>query len=66
VRWQGLMLGVAILCRPENLFFPFFWRCCSCCFTVSGSPGGSCRATLVIASMVVLTPWLVRNYQVTG
>ena len=68
-RWMcagGLMLGVAILCRPENLFFPFFLAVLFLLFHRFRKPWWKLSATLVIASMVVLTPWMVRNYRVTG
>jgi 4-amino-4-deoxy-L-arabinose transferase-like glycosyltransferase len=68
-RWMtasGAMLGVAILCRPENMFFPFFlaslfllahrfrWRW----WKLSGA--------LVACTLLVLMPWMIRNYQITG
>ena len=68
-RWMGaagLSLGVAILCRPENLFFPFFLAGLFLLFHRFRKPWWKLGATLVIASMVVVTPWLVRNYRVTG
>lgn len=68
-RWMcagGLMLGIAILCRPENLFFPFFLAGLFLLFHRFRKPWWKLSAVLVVSAIVVLTPWLVRNYRVAG
>ena len=68
-RWMcagGLMLGVAILCRPENLFFPFFLAVMFLLSHRFKKPWWKLSAVLVVSSIVVVTPWLVRNYQAAG
>jgi len=62
----GIVLGVASLCRPEALLFPFFLsglflllhRFRKSCWKMSGA--------LIFCAVLVTTPWLVRNYQVRG
>lgn len=68
-RWMcagGLMLGVAILCRPENLFFLLFLAGLFLLSHRLRKPWWKLSAVLVVASMIVLTPWFIRNYRVAG
>jgi 4-amino-4-deoxy-L-arabinose transferase-like glycosyltransferase len=68
-RWMfagGLMLGAAILCRPGSFFFPFFLGLLFLLSHRFRKPWGKLAAVLVIASMVVVMPWLIRNYRAGG
>lgn len=63
----GVCLGLATLTRPTTLpFFPFIfvWAW----ITFAGHRTRPLIASLIVAGamLVVLTPWTVRNYRVTG
>jgi 4-amino-4-deoxy-L-arabinose transferase-like glycosyltransferase len=62
----GAMLGVAILCRPENMFFPFFLAGMFLLAHRFRKPWWKLSAVLVASSLIVVAPWLVRNYTITG
>jgi 4-amino-4-deoxy-L-arabinose transferase-like glycosyltransferase len=68
-RWMsaaGAMMGVAILCRPENMFFPFFLAGLFLLAHRFRKPWWKLSAALVVCALIVLLPWMVRNYQITG
>jgi len=59
--WAGVWIGIANLIRPTLVLFPLFaagwmlWRNPS-------RPALRAATTLVVASTLVVAPWLVRNY----
>jgi len=68
-RWMcgaGAMLGVAILCRPENMFLPFFLAGLFLLAHRFKKPWWKLSAALVGCALLVVMPWMVRNYQITG
>ncbi len=62
----GAMLGVAILCRPENMFFPFFLAGLFLLAHRFKKTWWTLATVLVTCALVVIVPWMVRNYQITG
>jgi 4-amino-4-deoxy-L-arabinose transferase-like glycosyltransferase len=71
--WTGLILGLAILCRPPFLL----WAPCLAVLTAASTltrPGlenrarmaGWNMAVLTLATILVVTPWVYRNWRVFG
>ncbi len=62
----GALLGLAVLCRPESVFFPLF--AAATLTWVSPSKRTSLRLGLVLAgcAMLATAPWLVRNWRLTN
>jgi 4-amino-4-deoxy-L-arabinose transferase-like glycosyltransferase len=67
--WAGMALGVATLVRSTALLFPVFLAAHAFLLERGWRPlvNAAGRAALVIAcALLVLTPWIVRNYQLVG
>lgn len=68
-RWMfagGAMLGIAILCRPENMFFPFFLATLFLLAHRFRKPWWKLSVAVVAGAILVVSPWMIRNYNVTG
>jgi len=68
--WGGLFMGLATLCRPVSLYFPVFLVLFFIFSSfVKGTPPVS-RITnglvFVLIFVLTLSPWLIRNYKVSG
>lgn len=64
----GGSLGVAILAKPALMLLPPFLACCDCLITRRHRfrrrlVQASC---LVLGTVIAVSPWTVRNYNVTG
>jgi len=63
----GASIAMASLVKPVALgLWPFLAACA--CYRMRNQPGRAMTAVLAltIACLIVLTPWMLRNYQVTG
>lgn len=56
--YAGLVFGLAILCRPENLFILFVAGICL------WKPKQT--LTLIASALLLVAPWMVRNYRAFG
>jgi hypothetical protein len=67
--YSGLILGTALLIRSVPILFPVVvWGYMILFLRSKISPLTACRnfAILVVTMLAVLSPWIVRNYSLTG
>ncbi|HEY1903578.1 MAG TPA: glycosyltransferase family 39 protein [Terracidiphilus sp.] len=66
---SGVVLGLTLLVRSIPMFFPLFLLAYLLCFDGRRSSKlVICRNifALIVASLAVLSPWIIRNYSLTG
>ena len=65
---SGLALGLTVLVRSTPILFPLILLAYLAFFQSNGSKLAVCRhiALMVIAMFTVLSPWIIRNYLLTG
>lgn len=62
----GVASGVAILCRPSWLLFAPFSFAIAFVVLQQKKPQLAVAAVLLLAQVLVLAPWWVRNYEIAG
>ncbi len=62
--YSGLLTGITLLTKAVLLFFPFLLLFNF--YLKKGNKGFKSALTIIMVAFIVLSPWIIRNYKVTG